>query len=318
MHHTLTTEATPLADPRLVEAIQQLAPFVGHTRLFPLPCFGLSPNVKMYAKLEWQQFGGSVKSRPAFEIIRQAVLSGKLQKDMQLVDASSGNTGIAYATVCAALGIGVRLYIPENASRERKQQLKALGVDIQYTSAMGGTDEGQGIAREVCQNQPERFYYADQYGNQANWQAHQKSTAAEIWQQTEGAISHFVAGIGTTGTFVGTSRGLRQSKSDVQCIALQPDHGMHALEGWKHLETTQRIPAIWDGDLVDCYMEVSTEESFEWVKRAAAETGLLISPSSAANLAGMVKVGQQLEEGVLVTVFPDNIEKYGELMEQLF
>lgn len=314
-----STETIPsTADPKLLAGINRLDPYIGKTRLFELPHFGLSPRVRLFAKQEWQQFGGSVKSRPAFEIIRQAVHSGRLQPGMQLVDATSGNTGIAYAAICASLGISVRLYMPENASRERKLQLKALGVDIHYTSALGGTDEGQEIARQVSRDYPERFFYADQYGNDANWQAHFHRTAPEIWEQTQGAITHFVAGIGTTGSFVGTSRGLHAYNSRIERIALQPDHGMHGLEGWKHLETTPHIPAIWDQSLVDRYVEVSTEASYEWVRRAAAETGLLISPSSAANLAGMVKVGRELEKGVLVTVFPDNIEKYGELMEQLF
>jgi cysteine synthase B len=309
---------TTSAQAALYQKAERLAPFIGHTPLFEFAGLALPPGVRVAGKLEWQQFGGSVKSRPAYEIIRQAIADGRLTSEKVLLDASSGNTGIAYAAIGAALGIRVRLYLPENASQERKRLLKALGVEIVYTSALGGTDEGQAIAREEADKAPDTYFYADQYGNFANADAHIKGTAPEILEQSRGEITHFIAGIGTTGTFVGTSTALYRHDPGIRRVALQPDHGMHGLEGWKHLETTQRIPAIWDASLVDAYEVVSTEEAYEWMKTAACVSGLLLSPSSAANLAGAVKLARQLEEGFVVTVFPDNIEKYGEVMAQLF
>jgi cysteine synthase B len=233
------------------------------------------------------------------------------------LDASSGNTGIAYAHIGAALDIPVTLCLPENASAERKQILKALGVDIRLTSRSGGTDEAQEVAESLYKNQPEKYYYADQYSNPSNWKAHYDATGPEILHETDYQITHFVAGLGTTGTFTGTGKILKEYNRNIQLIGLQPDIAMHGLEGWKHLETAH-IPAIYDDSLADDIRSVSTEQAHELVKLTAREEGLLISPSSSANLAGALQLAEEIDEGVIVTIFPDDGSKYGEIINKLF
>lgn len=301
----------------LKQKVARLDDFIGGTPLFPIRNLHTSERVKIYAKLEWQQFGGSVKTRPAYRIIRDAVNRGELHEGKQLLDASSGNTGIAYAHLGAALGIPVTLCLPENASKERKQILQALNVNLKLTSRGGGTDEAQEIALAMYERQPEKYYYADQYSNPSNWQSHYDTTGPEILDQTHYGISHFIAGLGTTGTFTGTGRFLKEHKDDIQLIALQPDLAMHGLEGWKHLETAY-TPAIYDASVADDIRTVSTEEAHRLVKLTARKEGLLISPSSAANLAGALELARELDEGTIITIFPDNLSKYGEIFNQLF
>lgn len=308
----LTAETTDLA-----AQLTALSAFIGKTPLFPITKAFTKPGVKIYAKLEWQQLGGSVKARPAFRIIQDAVASGQLEPGKSLLDASSGNTAIAYAAIGAALQIPVTICLPENASEERKTLLKAFGAHIIYTSRFGSTDEAQEMARQLFADYPDRYFYADQYGNQSNWQAHYHTTAEEIYRQTNGKITHFVAGLGTTGTFTGTSRKLKELDSAIQLISLQPDAAMHGLEGWKHLETA-RVPAIYDATLAHQNLAIDTYEAFDLIQKVAQTEGLLISPSAAANLAGAVKVAESLDEGVIVTVFPDNAEKYSEVLKSLF
>jgi len=311
------TETSAIIQSPLAEKVNSLGSFIGNTPLFPITGIHSHDRVNIYAKLEWQQLGNSVKARPAYRIIKDAVQNGLLNGNRRLLDASSGNTGIAYAHLGAALGIPVTLCLPENASAERKRILRALGVDIHYTSPTGTTDEAQEIASRLADENPDTFYYADQYGNDSNWRAHFDTTGPEILEQTGHSITHFVSALGTTGTFTGTARRLKAFNPDIQCIALQPDIAMHGLEGWKHLETAA-VPGIYDPDLVDAQLEISTDEAYELVKKAAEIEGLLLSPSSAANLAGALRVSEQVDEGVVVTIFPDDGSRYGEVMNQLF
>ncbi|TYP93769.1 cysteine synthase B [Fodinibius salinus] len=305
-----------VTDSLLQKAIQ-LRPFVGHTPLYPIKNIGDHDNVNIYAKMEWQQFGESVKARPAYRIIRDAIQSGKLTSDKSLLDASSGNTGIAYAHIGARLGIPVTLCLPENASEERKQILKALGVKLKLTPRGGGTDEAQKVARKMYEKHPEKYFYADQYSNPSNWEAHYDTTGIEILEQTNYEISHFIAGLGTTGTFTGTGKRLKEFDSDISLIGLQPDIAMHGLEGWKHLPTAQ-TPAIYDENMADATRAVSTEDAYELIKETARKEGLLLSPSSAANLLGALELADHIEEGTIVTIFPDDGNKYGEVFNQLF
>lgn len=301
----------------LIKKSTKLDSFVGNTPLYPIQNLGVKEGVKVFAKLEWQQFGGSVKTRAAYRIIQDAIESGELTEEKQLLDASSGNTGIAYAHIGAALGIPVTLCLPENASEERKQILRALNVNLKLTSRGGGTDEAQEVAQEIYEQNPGKYYYADQYSNPSNWKAHYDTTGPEILDQTNYDVTHFIAGLGTTGTFTGTGRLLKKYKQEIQLIALQPDIAMHGLEGWKHLETAH-TPAIFDDSVADAVQTVSTEEAHHTMKLAAQKEGLLISPSSAANLAGALRLAEQLDEGTIVTLFPDDGSKYGEVMNQLF
>lgn len=304
-------------EPNLAEKSERLSTFIGNTPLFPITHLNKNENVRVFAKLEWQQFGGSVKARPAYRIVQDAIRRGDLTREKHLLDASSGNTGIAYAHIGAALGIPVTLCLPENASEERKQILKALGVNIIYTSRTGGTDEAQEIAQNMADEEPEMYYYADQYSNPANWKSHYYTTAPEILEQSGYEVSHFIAGLGTTGTFTGTGRRLKEYDENIRLISLQPDLPMHGLEGWKHLETAH-TPAIYDDSVADEMRVISTDRALEVVKLAAEKEGLLISPSSAANLASALQLAGELDEGTIVTIFPDDGSKYGEVINELF
>jgi len=304
-------------DKELLNHVERLGNFIGNTPLFPLNNIFKKEGVSIYAKFEWQQLGDSVKARPAYNIIKQAIINGDLHKGKHLLDATSGNTGIAYATVGAALGIPVTIVIPENASEERKLILKSLGAELIYTSKFDATDGSQAKAKELFAERPDLYYYADQYANDGNWQAHYHTTAPEILNQTNGAITHFVAGLGTTGTFVGTTRGLKDLNPTIQTISLQPETALHGLEGWKDLETA-RVPKIYDASLADQNLHVTTGESYDLIKRVAKAEGILLSPSAAANLSGVIQVASEIDKGVIVTVFADNAEKYGEVLKQLF
>ncbi len=291
--------------------LKQLELFVGRTPLYRLDRVYENKKVSILAKLEWQQLGNSVKARAALAIFKEAILSGKLREGMHLLDATSGNTGIAYATIGSALGVPVTLCLPENASPKRKQILKQLGAEIIYTSPFESTDGAQREAKAMVKAYPERYYYADQYSNHNNWKAHFHSTGLEIWEQTNHNITHFVAGLGTTGTFVGTSRRLELLNPQIERIALQPDNPLHGLEGWKHLETAM-VPKIYDESVADQFHLIDTEEALDMVKRVAQKEGLLISPSAAANLVGAIKIAESVGEGTIVTTFADDASKYTE------
>lgn len=301
----------------LSEKIHNLQKMVGNTPLLRLKGVYDKPGVELYAKLEWQQFGASVKSRPAFQIIKTAIENGHLGNGKTLLDATSGNTGIAFASIAAKLGIPLMLCLPENASAERKRILKSLGAQIIFTSKFEGTDGAQAMARVLASENPEPYFYADQYNNDANWKAHFQGTANEIWHQTSGRITHFITGLGTTGTFTGTSLGLKEKNQYIKTIALQPDNPMHGLEGWKHLETA-KVPGIYRDDLPDEHLEIDTMDAYEMIRTIARTQGLLVSPSSAANLVGAVKLASGLDKGVIVTTFPDNADKYSEVITQVF
>ncbi len=286
---------------------------IGNTPLLRLERLGPNyPNAEFYGKAEWFNPGGSVKDRPALEMIREAERSGQLKPGQTILDATSGNTGIAYAMIAAALGYRVKLCLPSSASEERKKILKAFGAELVITSGDLGSDGAILRAREIIAAEPGRYFYLDQYGNAANWRAHYKTTANEIWEQTAGRITHFVAGLGTSGTFVGTTRRLKELNPAIRCVSLQPDSSFHGLEGWKHMATAI-VPPIYDPTLADANLEVGTEEAYRLVKRAAREEGLLLSPSAAAALEGCFRVASLLrpdERGVIVTIFPDSGTKY--------
>src|SRR4029077_1234117 len=265
---------------------------IGNTPLLRLERVGSEfPNAEFCAKAEWFNPGGSVKDRPALGMIQAGLASGALRAGKTIIDATSGNTGIAYAMIGAALGYPVKLCLPDSASHERKRILGAFGAELVMTPGDEATDGAIRKVHEIVAADPEKYFYPDQYSNPANWQAHYHGTANEIWNQTEGRITHFVAGLGTSGTFVGTTRRLRELNPKIRCISLQPDGPFHGLEGWKHMETAL-VPSIYDATLADENLDVSTEDSKNLVKCWAREEGLLASPSAAAALGGCFKVAK--------------------------
>src|SRR6266851_669314 len=270
------------------------------------------PNVEICAKAEWFNPGGSVKDRPAKSMIEAGLASGALRPGKTILDATSGNTGIAYAMIGAALGYPVKLFLPYSASQERKRILQAYGAELVMTPGDEGTDGAIRRVRELAAAEPKKYFYPDQYSNPANWQAHYHGTAEEIWGQTRGRITHFVAALGTSGTFVGTTRRLKELNSKIRCISLQPDGPWNGLEGWKHMPTAIR-PAIYDDTLAHEDLAISTEGAYKLVKRLAREEGLLVSPSSAAALLGCFQVAAGIPKNanaVIVTVFADSASKY--------
>ena len=288
---------------------------VGETPLHRIKNLFSKPNVVIYAKKEWEQLSGSVKARAAYNIFRSAIEKGQLTRSKTLLDATSGNTGIAYATIGKLINVKVALCLPENASNERKEILKSLGTEIIFTSKFEGTDGAQQLAQTLALENPDEYFYADQYKNDNNWKAHYHSTALEIFEALPG-ITHFVAGLGTTGTFVGTGRRLKELNSSIHLTSLEPDSALHGLEGWKHLETAI-VPKIYDSSIADDNKEISTEEAYEIMKAAYKYEGLLLSPSSAANLAGAIRVAEDLDKGIVVTVLPDNADKYSDVVKKL-
>src|ERR1700736_3660112 len=286
---------------------------VGNTPLLRLARVGREfPNVELAAKAEWFNPGGSVKDRPALSMIQAGLTSGVLSPGKTIIDATSGNTGIAYAMIGAAMGYPVTLCLPDSASHERKRILIAYGATLEITPGDEATDGAIRRVHQMVAADPEKYFYPDQYSNPANWQAHYRGTANEIWEQTAGRITHFVAGLGTSGTFVGTTRRLKELNPAIRCISLQPDAPFHGLEGWKHMETAIR-PAIYDDKLADENLGVSTEESYGLVKKIAREEGLLISPSAAAALLGCFQIAARIpqeDDAVIVTVFADSGAKY--------
>lgn len=267
------------------------------------------PGVEIYAKAEYFNPGGSVKDRPALNMILEGMASGKLAPGKTLLDATSGNTGIAYAMIGAIMDIRIRLAMPENISLERRRILEAYGAELILTSSREGADGAIRMARQLYAENPETYFYPDQYSNPANWQAHYKSTGMEIYQQTGGKITHLVAGMGTSGTFTGCGRRLKELKSTVQLVAMQPDSPMHGLEGMKHMASSL-VPAIYDSQLVDSTVEVSTESAQEMVRRLAREEGLLVGISAGGNVEAALQVAKTLSSGVVVTVLCDGGMKY--------
>ena len=305
------TSASP--DARTLERGTQLLSLIGNTPLLRLSRIGAEfPNAELHAKAEWFNPGGSVKDRAAYSMIRDGEKRGLLKPGKIILDATSGNTGIAYAMVGAALGYRVKLCLPTSASPERKQILVAYGVEIVYTPGDEGTDGSIRKVREIYAADPEKYFYPDQYNNPANPLAHYNGTAREIWAQTEGRITHFIAGLGTSGTFVGTTRRLKELNPNVQCISIQPDGPFHGLEGLKHMETAI-VPGIYDSKLADRDMGVETEAAQRLTKRMAREEGILAGVSAGAALWAGLDIAKKLPRGeraVIVMIFPDSGEKY--------
>jgi cysteine synthase B len=292
---------------------QQTVDRIGNTPLLRLARIAHDlPGVEILGKAEWLNPGGSVKDRAAANIVAQARASGKLTSGKILLDSTSGNTGIAYAMIAAAQGFPVTLCMPENVSLERKRILQAYGANIIYTDPADGSDGAIRMARELAAKHPDLYYYADQYSNDANWQAHYHGTANEIWQQTEGRITHFVSMLGTSGTFVGTTRRLKELNPHVRCISLQPDSAFHGIEGAKHMASAI-VPKIYDPSLADADLGISTEESYVMAKRLAREEGLLVGISAAAAVVGCLQLARELkknEPAVFVTILCDSGDKY--------
>ncbi len=269
----------------------------------------LPEAVQVFAKAEWFNPGGSVKDRPALGIIEAGERRGELTAEKIILDATSGNTGIAHAMIAAAKGYRVRLCISSNVTAERKKILRAYGAEIIFTDPAEGSDGAIRKARQLYSENPALYFYADQYNNEANWQSHYLTTGPEIYRQTNGRITHFVAGLGTGGTFVGAGRRLRDYDGRIQLISVQPDSGFHGLEGLKHMATAI-VPGIYDPGLADCGMQVGTEESYAMVRRLAREEGLLVGVSSGAAAVCALRVASAVKQGVVVTVFPDSGDKY--------
>jgi cysteine synthase B len=271
------------------------------------------PGITLLAKAEWVNPGGSVKDRAAWSMVRDALDRGLIAPGKTLLDATSGNTGIAFAMLGAALSFPVRLCMPANVSPERKRILRAYGAQVDWTDPDQGSDGAIRRARELAAASPEQFYYADQYSNPANWKAHYNSTGLEIWQQTGGRITHFIAGLGTSGTFMGTTRRLKELSADIQAVSFQPDSPFHGLEGMKHMPTAI-VPAIYDPALADRNVEIETEASYAMVRRLAREEGLLVGISAGAAIVACLQIAREEaaagRSAIIVTVLPDAADKY--------
>ncbi|HWR15865.1 MAG TPA: cysteine synthase family protein [Terriglobales bacterium] len=271
------------------------------------------PGIELLGKAEWTNPGGSIKDRAASSIVKAAIESGQLTAGKRLLDATSGNTGIAYAMLGAALDFPVTLCMPSNVSPERKRILKAYDVEIVYSDPAEGSDGAIVMARALAEADPARYFYADQYSNDANWRAHYCGTAREIWDQTGGRVTHFVCMMGTSGTFVGTSRRLKELNPFIQCISLQPDSPFHGIEGAKHM-LSAIVPKIYDPKLADANLEITTESAYDMCKRLARQEGLLVGVSAAAAVVGSLQVAHECarrgERATIVTVLCDNADKY--------
>ncbi len=267
------------------------------------------PGLEVYAKAEWFNPGGSVKDRPALSMIEDGERRGALTKDRVIIDSTSGNTGIAYALVGAAKGYRVKLVMPGNVSAERKALVRAFGAEIVYSDAGEGSDGAIRMVRELVAHDPDRYFYPDQYSNPANPRAHYEGTAVEILEQTGGRITHFIAGLGTTGTFVGTARRLKEHDPSIHTIAVEPDDAFHGLEGLKHLPTAI-VPRIWDEVLADEIWYCQTEPAYDLARAIARSEGLLVGHSSGAALWAVRQLAATVKEGVVVTVFPDSGDRY--------
>src|SRR5687767_3848786 len=290
-------------------SVSSVVDLIGNTPLIRLSSFEAGPrNVELYAKAEWRNPGGAVKDRAAARMIVDGERSGALTRNKILLDATSGNTGIAYAMIGAARGYKVRLCVPENVTPERKRILKAFGAEIVFTDPMEGSDGAILRAKKMYADDPDLYFYPDQYNNPGNWLSHYDTTAPEIIEQTGGRITHFVAGLGTSGTFVGAGRRLREFNSSIKLISVQPDSPLHGLEGLKHMGTAI-VPGIYDTTLADADFGVSTEQAFELTRRLAKQ-GLFVGISSGANLAGALRVAREASNAVIVVVFCDGGEKY--------
>ncbi|MGA2643104.1 MAG: cysteine synthase family protein [Candidatus Sulfotelmatobacter sp.] len=311
----ISSETGPAPDLALQRPGQSLLERIGNTPLLRFDRLTAHiPGVTLLGKAEWHNPGGSVKDRAAANIVAEGRRSGRFGSGKILLDATSGNTGIAYAMLGAAEGFPVTLCMPTNVSVERKKILQAYGANILYTDPADGSDGAVRMARELAAKHPDLYFYADQYSNDANWLAHYHGTANEIWQQTEGRITHFVAMLGTSGTFMGTTRRLKELNPAIRCISLQPDSSFHGIEGAKHMATAI-VPKIYDPTLADQNLEIATEDAYAMARRIARENGLLLGISAAAGIFGSLRVSEQLslrkeQEAVVVTILCDSGDKY--------
>lgn len=297
------------------EQEQTLLARIGNTPMVEIRRLFRSDRIRIFAKLEWFNPGGSVKDRAAYNIIRTAEESGELTPAGIIIDSTSGNTGIAYAMIAAAKGYRVLLAVPGNASSERKKILRAYGAEIILTDPLEGSDGALRAIRELYQKAPQKYFYANQYNNDANWKAHYQTTAVEIYRELDGEITHFVAGLGTSGTFMGTTRRLQEFDRRIRAISFIPDSPLHGLEGLKHMPTAI-VPKIYDGTLADQNLEISTEAAHAMVLRLVREEGLFAGVSSGAALAAALEVARNIDRGTIVTVFPDGGDKY--LLEEFW
>ncbi len=293
----------------VVEKRKGLLHSIGNTPLVEIRSLIRSDRVRIFAKLEWFNPGGSVKDRPAYNMIRTAEDAGLLESNKTLIDATSGNTGIAYAMIGAAKGIRVLLALPTNASMERKKILKAYGAQLMLTDPLEGSDGAIRAIRELYKQSPEKYFYPDQYSNEANWRAHYQTTAVEIHEELRGELTHFVTGLGTSGTFVGTTRRLKEMDPTITAISFMPNSPFHGLEGLKHMPTAL-VPEIYEPELADENMEISTEAAQQMVLRLTREEGLFAGVSSGAAMAAALEVAKNIDRGTIVTVFPDGGDKY--------
>ena len=273
-----------------------------------------SGKVKIYAKVEYFNPGGSVKDRPAYRMILEGLKSGKLTKEKVIIDSTSGNTGVAYAMIGAALGLQVELVMPENVSRQRKQIVATFGAKITYSSPMEGSDGAIRLCRKLLKENPEKYFMPDQYNNEFNPKAHYDTTGAEIWRQTEGRVTHFIGTIGTGGTIMGTGRRLRDYNKKVQVVAVEPDNALHGLEGLKHMASSI-VPGIYKETELDGKIPMPTEPAYEMAERLAREEGLIVGHSSGAALVAAVQIAEKLKEGCVVTLFPDHGDRYFTMLE---
>ena len=302
--------AATIQNSKILRGPANLLDLIGNTSLVRLTRIRpTAPDVEIYAKAEWENPGGSVKDRPAMNIICEAEAAGQMSRDRILIDSTSGNTGIAYAMICAAKGYRLRLCMPGNVSMERKRILKAFGAEIVYTDPMEGSDGAIRQVRRMAQENPELYFYANQYDNPANWRAHYLTTAPEIFEQTGGRVTHYVAGLGTSGTFIGTARRLKQLDPRIRSLSFQPDSPFHGLEGMKHMPTAIK-PGIYDENVAEENLEISTEDAHRMTLRLAREEGLLVGVSAGAAMVAALQVANQLTRGVVVTIFPDSGDKY--------
>ncbi|MBX2998933.1 MAG: PLP-dependent cysteine synthase family protein [Caldilineaceae bacterium] len=286
---------------------------IGNTPLLDLSEFahqrGVSEDVTLYAKAEWCNPGGSVKARAALAIVEEAERTGKLSADKILIDSSSGNTAIAYALIGALKGYRVHLVMPANVSAERKALVKVYGATLIESDPLEGSDGAIRKVRALVAADPDRYFYADQYNNPANWKAHYRTTGPEIWAQTDGQLTHFVAGLGTTGTFMGIGRYLKEQNPDVELVGVQPEDELSVIEGLKHLETAI-VPGIYDERLVDRHLPIGPESAWETTRALARQAGLFVGFSSGAAVAAAIQIAKQLDEGIVVTLLPDDGSKY--------
>lgn len=290
---------------------QSVLDLIGNTPLLSFKRLNdsLPAGVRVYAKAEWYNPGGSVKDRAALAMILDGERRGLLTRDKIITDATSGNTGIAYAMIAAERGYKLKVALPRNASHERKLSLQAYGAELILTDPTESTDGAQRLVKVMVEDNPGKYFYPDQYNNDANWKAHFDTTAPEIWRQTNQQVTHFVAGMGTSGTFMGVTRRLKKYNPAIQCISMQPDSPLHGLEGMKHMASAL-VPGIYDPAVADANIEVSTEAAHAMCRRLARDEGLLVGVSSGANLVAAMNIASTLKQGVVVTIFCDSASKY--------